>query len=198
MQHLIICWRRENSRNVQGIQVRVLLILMRCLLQSNSNYPSGGVKSLGSSTISIIAWEYEKPMKFQFSQSGDDQQYMCLHVSKMASLDAKVAFNNCNFFHSLVQWNGTRLTWALSYPDHCLFLVYKRRKKQMISRIDQQWPKSVLRQITVTHPANHNRPLENRFNPFELNLCHLHLSSILQVVNELPRRQCSSSMSIMA
>lgn len=129
MLHLIICWRRENSRNVQGIQVRVLLMLMRCLLQSNSNYPPGDVKRLGSSTISIIAWEYEKPMKFKFSQSGDDQQYMCLHVLKMASLDAKVALNNCNCFHYLVQWNGTRLTWALSYPDHCLFLIYKRKKE---------------------------------------------------------------------
>lgn len=78
MLHLLICWRREKSRNVQGIQVRVLLMLMRCLLQSNSNYPFRGCQEFGVLHYihySLRVWE---PMKVQFSQGGDEQQYICL------------------------------------------------------------------------------------------------------------------------
>lgn len=187
MLHLIICRRRENSRNVQGIQVRVLLMLMRCLLQSNSNYPFRGCKEFGVLHYlhySLRVWE---PMKVQFSRSGDDQQYICLHVSKMVSLDAK--FVQLLSLSGSVQWHQAHIVY---------FSFIRERKKQMISRTDQQWPKSVLGQITVTHLDNHNRPLENRLNSFEFNLCRLHMHSILQLLNEFVRRQCGSSMLIMA
>lgn len=157
MLHCTICWRRENSRNVQGIQVRVLLMLMQCLLQSNSNYPFRGYKEFGvlhCLYYSLRVWEPHESSIFT-EELGGDQQYTFLHVSKMVSLGAKVVLSNGNYFHCLVPWE----------PDsHRLFLVYKR-KKQMISRIDQQWPKSVLGQITLTQLDNHNRPLGTGWTP---------------------------------
>lgn len=86
MLHLLICWRREKSRHVQGIQVRVLLMLMRCLLQSNSNYPFRGCQEFGVLHYIHYSLRVREPMKVQFSQGGDEQQYIRLHVS----LDAKV------------------------------------------------------------------------------------------------------------
>ena len=88
-----------------------------------------GYKSLECSTPSITAWEYENLMKVQFSQSGDDHQHLCLHVSKMASLNTKVIKNYCKCFCYLVRLHGNRLTWALSYLDYRLFLHYGVKKE---------------------------------------------------------------------
>ena len=56
-------------------------------------------------------------MKDQFSQSRDDPQYLCLHVSKMVSLDAKgvlmIAIASITWFNEMEPGShGHLVTWS--------------------------------------------------------------------------------------